>query len=136
MGEKFLATIASIALLLSGLFGQESHASDAESSSEHGHYSTCPDFEHAVVRSIGYIPATETELRKWARVKISPKLTSHPETVHVQVQIEGESVFCAQANDGPSDKQKAAVDAAMQWRFRKKRGEFKDNLTGTLTFQF
>jgi hypothetical protein len=52
------------------------------------------------------------------------------------VQVEGERVFCAQAVDGPSDKQKDAVDAAMQWRFKKKRGEFKDDLMGTLTFQF
>jgi len=54
MVEKFLAIVASIALLLSGLFGQESHASNSESNNEHVHYSTCPDFEHAVVRSVGY----------------------------------------------------------------------------------
>jgi hypothetical protein len=52
------------------------------------------------------------------------------------VQVEGERVFCAQAIDGPSDKQKAAVDAAMQWRFKRKRGEFKDDLMGKLRFQF
>jgi Carboxypeptidase regulatory-like domain len=115
---------------------KESAASDAESNREHMHYSNCPDLEHAVLRSVGYIQATETELRKWAKVKISPRMTSHPEMVHVQVQVEGERVFCAQANDGPSDKQKAAVDAAMQWKFRKKRGEFKNDLMGTLTFQF
>src|ERR1700676_3023396 len=136
MAEKFLATIASIAFLLPGLFGQESHASGAESNRERGHYSTCPDLEHAVVRSVGYIQATETELRQWAKIRISPRKTSHPETVHVQVQVEGERVFCAQSNDGPSDKQKADVDAAMQWRFKKKRGDFKDDLMGTLTCQF
>jgi hypothetical protein len=105
-------------------------------SSEPGGYSTCPGLEHAVVRSVGYVQAAETELRRWASVKVSPKKTSRPETVHVQVQVEGERVFCAQAVDGPSDKQKDAVDAAMQWRFKKKRGEFKDDLMGTLTFQF
>jgi hypothetical protein len=89
-----------------------------------------------VVRSVGYVQATEPELQKWATVKISPNTTSRPETVRVQVQIEGERVFCAQATDGPSDKQKAAVDAAMRWRFKKKRGEFKDDLMGTLTFRF
>ena len=136
MAEKFLATIASIAFLLSGLFGQEFHVSDAESTSEHGHYSTCPDLEHAVVRSVGYVQATETELRRWATVKVSPRRSSHPETVHVQVQVEGGRVFCAQATDGPSEKQKPAVDAATQWRFKKKRGDFKDDLIGTLTFQF
>jgi len=99
-------------------------------------YSTCPDLEHAVVRSVGYVQAGEPDLRRWARVKVSPKKTSRPDTVHVQVQVEGERVFCAQAIDGPSDKQKGAVDAAMQWRFKKKRGEFKDDLMGTLTFQF
>jgi hypothetical protein len=118
------------------VIAKASGASDTESNGEHIHYSTCPDLEHAVVRSVGYIQATETELRKWAKVKISPRMTSHSETVHVQVQVEGERVFCAQANDGPSGKQKAAVDAAMQWRFKKKRGEFKDDLMGTLTFQF
>ena len=136
MAEKSLATILSIAFLLSGSFLQELHASDAESTSEHGHYSTCPDFEHAIVRSVGYVPAEETELRRWARVKVSPRKTSHPETVHVQVQVEGDRVFCAQATDEPNDKQKPAVEAAMQWRFKKKRGEFKNDLMGTLTFQF
>jgi hypothetical protein len=136
MAEKFLVIIASIAFLLSGLFGQEFHGSDAESTSELGHYSTCPDLEHAVVRSVAYVQAAEAELRRWATVKVSPGKTSHPETVHVQVQVEGERVFCAQATDGPSDKQKPAVDAAMQWKFKKKRGEFKNDLMGTLTFQF
>jgi hypothetical protein len=89
-----------------------------------------------VVRSVGYIQATETELRKWAKVKSSPPKTSSFESVHVQVQVEGDRVFCAQATAGPSDKQKAAVDASMQWRFKKKRGDFKDNLVGTLTFHF
>ena len=105
-------------------------------SSEPSGYSTCPDLEHAVVRSVGYVQAAETNLRRWATIKVSPKSTSRPDTVHVQVQVEGKRVFCAQAIDGPSDKQKAAVDAAMQWRFKKKRGEFKDDLMGTLTFEF
>lgn len=99
-------------------------------------YSTCPDLEHAVVRSVGHVPAADTTLRRWATVKVAPKKTSRPETVHVPVQVEGERVFCAQAIDDPSDKQKAAVDAAMQWRFKRKRGEFKEDLMGTLTFQF
>jgi hypothetical protein len=103
---------------------------------ENGGYSTCPDLEHVVVRSVGYVQAAETNLRRWATTKVSPKRTPRPDTVHVQVQVEGERVFCAQAIDGPSDKQKDAVDAAMQWRFKKKRGEFKDDLMGTLTFQF
>jgi hypothetical protein len=103
---------------------------------ENGGYSTCPDLEHAVVRSVGYVQAAETNLRRWSTTKVSPKRTPRPDTVHVQVRVEGERVFCAQAIDGPSNKQKDAVDAAMQWRFKKKRGEFKDDLMGTLTFQF
>jgi hypothetical protein len=136
MADKSLVIVASIAFLLSGLFGQEFHGSDAESTTDLSHYSTCPDLEHAVVRSVAYVQAAETELRRWATVKVSPRKTPHPETVLVQVQVEGERVFCAQATDGPSDKQKPAVDSAMQWEFKKKRGEFKNDLMGTLTFRF
>jgi hypothetical protein len=75
-------------------------------------------------------------LLRWAAVKVLPKKTPHPETLHVQLKVEGERVFCAQAADGQPEKQKSAVDAAMRWKFKKKRGKFKDDLTGTLTFRF
>jgi hypothetical protein len=100
------------------------------------YYSTCPDLGHAMLRSVVYVDAPEPELRRWATVKVFPKKTSHPETVHVQVQVEGEQVFCAEASNGPPEKQKSAVEAAMQWKFGKKRSDFKNDLVGTLTFQF
>jgi hypothetical protein len=54
MAEKLLATIVSIAFLLSGSFLQELHASDSESTSEQGHYSTCQTFTMLdVVRKCG-----------------------------------------------------------------------------------
>jgi len=98
-------------------------------------YSTCPDLEHAVVRSVGYVQAAETKLLGGLGLRFRRR-RNPVATVHVPVQVEGERLFCAQAIDGPSDKQKAAVDAAMQWRFKRVRGEFKDDLMGTLTFQF
>lgn len=79
------------------------------------------------MRSVGYLQATEPELLRWAKSKESPKMTAQPDTVHVHVQVEGGRVFCAQALDGPHAKQKAAVEAAMHWRFEKNRGEFKND---------
>jgi hypothetical protein len=111
-------------------------AATAGESGDKKYYSTCPDLERAVVRSEGYVQATEPELLRWAKSKESPKMTAKPDTVHVQVQVEGERVFCAQALDGPHAKQKAAVEAVMHWRFKKNRGEFKNDLIGILTFRF
>ena len=100
------------------------------------HYSTCPDFEHAVVRNVVYMRVKESALRRWATAKIYPDTTSTKEKVRVDLQIEGENVFCAQAVNGSAEKQKAAVDAAMLWKFKKERGDFKQDIIGTLTFDF
>jgi hypothetical protein len=99
------------------------------------YYSTCPDSAHAVVRSVAYKLVTESELIKWATVKVYPKKTSS-DLVSVWIQVEGERGFCAEALGSPVDKQKAAVDAALQWRFRKNRGDFNDDVAGTLSFRF
>jgi hypothetical protein len=99
-------------------------------------YSTCPDFEHAVVRNVAYMQVNDSALLKWAAVKIYPDSTSTKEKVRVELQIEGENVFCAQALNGSEEKQKAAVDAAMHWKFKKKRGDFKQDIMGVLTFNF
>jgi hypothetical protein len=40
------------------------------------------------------------------------------------------------AEGGPPEKQKAAVDAAMQWKFKKNRGDFYGDLMGTISFRF
>jgi hypothetical protein len=79
-----------------------------------GAYSTCPDAQHAMLRSVGYVQATETELLKWAKTKKYPARTTEPETVEVQVQVDGKTVFCAQALSGSPEKQKVAVDAVMK----------------------
>jgi len=99
------------------------------------HYSTCPDFEHAVIRNVGYVEVSESKLLKWADVKVYPKQTSTPEIVRVNVQVEGETVFCASALSGPADKQKLAVDSVMRWHFKPNRGDFKYYLMGTLSFR-
>ena len=78
----------------------------------------------------------ESALRRWATAKIYPDTTSTKEKVRVDLQIEGENVFCAQAVNGSAEKQKAAVDAAMLWKFKKERGDFKQDIIGTLTFDF
>lgn len=101
-----------------------------------GFYSTCPDFEHSVVRSVAYVEASKSELIKWAINKPKPEMTARPETVRVRVQVEGERVFCAQALNGPPEKQKDAVGAAMKWRFKKDRGDFKSCVIGQLEFRF
>jgi hypothetical protein len=108
----------------------------AHDESGEGYYSTCPDLQHAALRSVLYREVPATDLLKWAKAKPQPKARIQPQILHVQVQVEGERVFCAQALDGPSDKQKIAVESAMQWRFKKRRGDFDDYLRGTLTFRF
>ena len=100
------------------------------------HYSTCPAFEDAIRRNVVYVDAKEAELRRWATKKVDPKSFGAREKVAVQVQVEDQSVICAQALDGSSVKQKSAVEAAMKWKFRRKRGEFKDYLLGPITFEF
>jgi hypothetical protein len=50
--------------------------------------------------------------------------------VRVQGSVEGEHEFRGLALNGPEDKQKAAVKAAMQWRFKKHRGGFNNDVNG------
>ena len=99
-------------------------------------YSTCPSFEDAIRRNVVYVAATEAELRQWATKRVAPKSFGAREVVQVQVQVEGSTVFCAQSLHGSPAKQQAAVEAAMKWRFKHKRGDFKDNLLGPITFEF
>ena len=111
-------------------------ATPAQDEGRQAYYSTCPDFQHSVIRSVLYIEVPEADLLRWAKAKPHPKPSTQPQALHVRVQVEGEGVFCAQALDGPPDKQKTAVESAMRWRFKKNRGDFKSNLMGTLTFRF
>jgi len=87
------------------------------------------------MRSVLYNEASESKLLKWADAKVYPKRTSTPEIVRVNVQVEGETVFCASALNGPADKQKLAVDSVMRWHFKPNRGDFKHYLMGTLSFR-
>jgi len=89
-----------------------------------------------VYRDVLYIPVSERQLRNWAIVKPVPKSTKHPEPVKVHVQIEGITPFCAQAASGPLDKQKTAVDSVMEWKIKDKRGDFKNDIAGTITLTF
>jgi hypothetical protein len=100
------------------------------------HYSTCPAFEDAIRRNVVYVDATEAELRRWASKQVVPKNAGAREKITVQVQIEDQAVFCAQALDGSPAKQKPAVEAAMKWKFKRKRGEFKEYLLGPIVFEF
>ncbi len=130
MNRSLICLAASVILLCS--------ATRAQDEVNKGYYSTCPDLQHAVVRSVLYKEVPETDLLKWAKAKPrGPELTGdQPDVVHVQIQVDGERVFCAQALDGSADKQKAAVKLAMRWRFKKNRGDFNNYLIGTLTFWF
>lgn len=89
------------------------------------HYSTCPPFEDSLGRNVVYVNATETELRRWATKRVVPRSMGAREIIKVQVQVEGLAVFCAQSLRGSPAKQKAAVEAAMKWEFKQKRGNFK-----------
>jgi hypothetical protein len=85
-----------------------------------------------VVRSVVYNEVPEPDLLKWAKTKPHPRASTLSQVLHVRLQIEGERVFCAQALDGPADKQRAAVKSAMGWRFKSDRGDFNGNVIGTL----
>jgi len=102
-------------------------------------YSTCPSrsLEEAVRQNVAYAEVRTRELMKYATVKVSPKPPASCKCrgkIMVNVKIEGESVVCAYALGGHPLLQKAAVDAAMQWRFKKKR-QISD-ITGVLAFDF
>ena len=100
------------------------------------YYSTCPPFEDSLRRNAVYVHATETELRRWATKKVVPKSMGAREIIQVQIPVEGQTALCAQSLHGSPAKQKAAVEAAMKWKFKQKRGNFKDYLVGPLTFEF
>jgi hypothetical protein len=99
-------------------------------------YSTCPEAEQAAMRNVAYVVVSEPQLRKWATVKPNPLASDKPEPISVLVEVEGERVFCASALNGPAQKQRAAVDTIMLWKFKKDRGDFKDDVIGTITIRF
>lgn len=100
------------------------------------YYSTCPPLEQAVYRNVVYTTASEKQLHRWATTKPSPARTEHPRPLKVMVYVEGAVPFCAQALDGPLEKQKAAVDAVLKWKFKRKRGDSKNDVVGTVTVVF
>ena len=93
-----------------------------------------------MLRDVGYVSATPDELMKYSvhREKAN-RPARHPEvrgSIPVQIQLEGEKPFCAQALAGDLETQKAAVDAAMKWRFKKSRGAFKHYVLGIINISF
>ena len=102
-------------------------------------YSTCPREADLAKLSDLYLDVGTAELMRYATVKVQPKT---PEacrckgSVRVRVMVRGDRVFCATALDGHPLLQKAAVDAAVKWRFQKRRQFPKDNVIGTLIFEF
>ncbi len=99
-------------------------------------YTTCPDFEHAVIRDVAYIEVSNADLLRWASKRVYPPPQGVPETINVLLEIEGDHAFCAAALNGAKEKQKAAVESALKWRFKKKRGDLKRDITGNLSFRF
>jgi len=117
-----------LAILLAGQTGQKEVA-----------YSNCPSTDQMALRNVGYAPVSSSELMKYAKVKVQPHAPSSCRCagkVTVQVWVEGERSFCARALDGNPLLQKPAVEASMQWRFKKKRPAFKEDIHGEITFDF
>ena len=86
-----------------------------------------------------YMQVDARELLKYVKVKVQPKPPRSCRcegSVRVEVMVKGERVFCATAVDGHPLLQEAAVKAAMQWRFKKKRPPFKKNISGVITLDF
>src|SRR5260370_2627346 len=106
-----------------------------QSEPQASHYSTCP--EKMAVLDTGYVGADPSDLLKYAKVRVQPQIPKSCRCegkVQVEVFVQHGRVFCAHALDGHPVLQEAAVKAAMQWRFSKRRDPFKDNISGVLTF--
>lgn len=88
------------------------------------------------MRNVAYLVVPESKLRKWAIIKPEPNVSKSAERIHVLIEVEGENVFCATAINGPAQKQRSAVEMAMQWKFKKDRGDNNSSVAGTLTFSF
>ena len=102
-------------------------------------YSTCPPTQQMMKRNVGYVEVGTRELMSYAKVKIQPEKPLSCRCkgqVRVMVMVEGQRVFCAAALDGHPLLQKAAVDAAMKWKFKRERPEFRSEIYGVLIFEF
>jgi hypothetical protein len=102
-------------------------------------YSTCPSrsLEEDLRQNVAYMEVSTRWLMKYAKVKVQPKPPDSCRCggkIKVVVKIEGDHVVCATAMGGHPLLQKAAVDAAMQWRFKEKRDS--SDVTGVLVFDF
>jgi hypothetical protein len=102
-------------------------------------YTSCPPAVSRGILSDGYSGVSDSELLQYATKKSKPKMPPNCRCegeILVSVLVKDDRVFCATALNGHPLLQKAAVEAAMLWRFKKNRGDFKNNITGTLKFRF
>ena len=102
-------------------------------------YSTCPSLslEQAVRQNVAYAEVSTHKLMKYANLRVQPKLPGSCRCGgKIKVSVRGRRRTCCRATalGGHPLLQEAAVEAAMQWRFEKKR-EVSD-ITGILVFDF
>jgi hypothetical protein len=107
---------------------------------EGGSYTTCPDLQESLVQNTAYVEASESDLLRFAKSKPfakCPVANCAGQDIKVWMEIRVENVFCATAENGPPEMQKAAVNAAMEMKFKKnKKHALSSNVVGTLHFKF
>ena len=108
-----------------------------QSEPQAAHYSTCPQGIEKL--NTGYVLVDSADFLKYATVRVQPQIPASCQCegkVRVEVLLQRDRAFCATALDGHPLLQEVAVKAAMQWRFKKRRPPFREDISGILTFEF
>jgi hypothetical protein len=106
---------------------------------ENGLYSTCPDKVEIRGFEDMFTSVEENELVRLAQSKPVAKCPINhcgSQVVPVDISIHEGKVVCVNAKGGAAELQKAAVDTAMQMKFKKVNAKPFYGITGTLNIRF
>ena len=95
---------------------------------ENGFYTTCPTMEQTLHLSVAYVEVNDKEFLHFANSRPlikCPIADCGKQKVSVSMMVQGENVFCALAENGPSEMQESAVKAAMEMKFKRHRAGSK-----------
>ena len=104
-----------------------------------GFYSTCPSSREIHGLEDMFADVGESDLLRLAKSKPIAKCPTkdcRKQIVQVDVTVRDANVLCANAKSGSPELQKAAVDAAMQMKFKKTDSKPFSGITGILKFRF
>jgi hypothetical protein len=106
---------------------------------DEGFYTTCPAEREIHGLEDMFVTVDEPDLLRLAKSKPVAKCPigdCRKQTVKVDVTVHDGEVSCVNAKDGKPELQKAAVEAAMQMKFKKTNTKPFYGITGILTFTF